>query len=107
MLLLLLGVIGFFKRRHGYPVSPMVVGAILGPMAGEQLRKAMAISQGDALYLVHSPISIVIYSAMVLIIVLGIWLKRRQARFEAALCDIDTATIRTVDEEIAEQLRDR
>ena len=54
---------------------------------------------------VHSPISIVIYSAMVLIIVLGIWLKHRQARFEAALSDIDTATIRTVDEEIAAQLR--
>ncbi len=105
--LLLLGVIGFFMRRHGYPVSPMVVGAILGPMAEEQLRKAMAISQGDPLYLVHSPVSIVIYSVMVVIIVLGVWLKRRRARFEQALAEVDTATIRTVDEEIAEQLRDR
>jgi putative tricarboxylic transport membrane protein len=76
-------------------------------MAEEQLRKAMAISQGDPLYLVQSPGSIVIYSVMIVLIVLGLWLKRRQARFEAALPDIDTATIRTVDAEIAEQLRER
>ncbi|MEW1961991.1 hypothetical protein AB0269_05985 [Microbacterium sp. NPDC077644] len=44
---------------------------------------------------------------MIVIIVLGVWLKRRQARFEQALAEVDTATIRTVDEEIAEQLRDR
>lgn len=103
--LLVLGLIGFFMRRHGYPVAPMVVGAILGPMAEEQLRKAMAISQGDPIALVQNPVSIVIYSALVVILVLGFWLKRRQARYEAAIPDIDTETIRTVHEDIAKQLR--
>lgn len=103
--LLVLGTIGFFMRRHGYPVAPMVVGAILGPMAEEQLRKAMAISQGDAIALVQNPVSIVIYASLAVILVLGFWLKRRQARYEASIPEVDTATIRTVDEEVARELR--
>ncbi len=33
LMLLAFGVLGFLMRRHGYPVAPMVVGLILGPMA--------------------------------------------------------------------------
>ena len=55
-------------RRYGYPVAPMVVGGILGPMAEEQLRKAMAISQGDLPYLLHSPFAVVVYSTLAVII---------------------------------------
>lgn len=81
--LFVVGLIGFFMRRYGYPVAPMVVGGILGPMAEEQLRKAMAISQGDPLYLVHSPFSWITYGSMAVIIVVGIWLKHRRARLES------------------------
>lgn len=81
--LFVVGLIGFFMRRYGYPVAPMVVGGILGPMAEEQLRKAMAISQGDLLYLVHSPFSWITYGSMAAIILVGIWLKHRRARYES------------------------
>jgi putative tricarboxylic transport membrane protein len=84
MILLVIGVIGFFMRRYGYPVAPMVVGGILGPMAEEQLRKSMAISQGDLSYLVHSPFAITAYTTLALIVGLGMWLKRRKARLEAS-----------------------
>ena len=82
--LLVIGLIGFLMRRYGYPVAPMVVGGILGPMAEEQLRKSMAISQGDLSYLVHSPFAIIAYSTLAVIVGLGIWLKRRKARLEAS-----------------------
>ncbi|MGC5077204.1 tripartite tricarboxylate transporter permease [Agrococcus sp. DT81.2] len=98
--LLVLGVLGFFMRRLGFPIAPLVVGAILGPMAEEQLRKAMQIGQGDPSYLVQSPFSIVAYVAMALIIALALWLKRRRARFEASLPAADTVAIATLDEEI-------
>lgn len=81
--LFVVGLVGFFMRRYGYPVAPMVVGGILGPMAEEQLRKAMAISQGNIAYLVHSPFSWITYGALALIIILGVWLKRRRARYES------------------------
>lgn len=81
--LFVVGLIGFFMRRYGYPVAPMVVGGILGPMAEEQLRKAMAISQGNIVYLVHSPFSWITYGALAVIIILGVWLKHRRARYES------------------------
>lgn len=48
----------------------------------------------------QSPFSIVAYVAMALIIVLALWLKRRRARFEAALPAADTMAIAAIDEEI-------
>ncbi|MGO1204272.1 tripartite tricarboxylate transporter permease, partial [Cellulosimicrobium funkei] len=45
LILLVIGAIGFFMRRYGYPVAPMVVGIILGPMAEDRLRRSLAISQ--------------------------------------------------------------
>ena len=103
LILLVVGLVGFLMRRYGYPVAPMVVGGILGPMAEEQLRKSMAISQGDLLYLVHSPFAIVAYGTLAVIIGLGIWLKRRKARLEATPTLVPTGAIAAVDEREAEK----
>lgn len=56
-LLLAFGILGYIMRVCGYPIAPVVVGMILGPMAEQQLRRALAISQGDVTFLVTSPIS--------------------------------------------------
>ena len=56
------GALRFLMRRHGYPVAPMVVGLILGPMAEAQLRRALQIVLGDPLVLVETPISIVLFT---------------------------------------------
>ncbi|WP_235019290.1 hypothetical protein [Tabrizicola flagellatus] len=44
-------------RLYGYPIAPVVVGLILGPMAEQQLRRALAIAQGDWSTLVSTPLS--------------------------------------------------
>ena len=44
-------------RLFGYPIAPAVVGLILGPLAEQQLRRALAISQGDVTTLGMSPIA--------------------------------------------------
>lgn len=56
-MLTVFGIMGFLMRRYDYPIAPVVVGLILGPMAESQLRRALSISLGDPLVLVHSPIS--------------------------------------------------
>ena len=56
-MLLAFGVLGFVMRLFGYPIAPIVVGLILGPLAEQQLRRALAISQGDWTVLVSSPVS--------------------------------------------------
>jgi len=56
-MLTIFGVMGFLMRRYDYPIAPVVVGLILGPMAENQLRRALSISLGDPLALVQSPIA--------------------------------------------------
>ena len=57
-LLLGIGLIGFLMRQFDYPVAPMVVGLILGPMAEGQFRRAYAIAQGDVSVFFTQPISL-------------------------------------------------
>ncbi|MEN9851671.1 MAG: hypothetical protein RL128_1834 [Pseudomonadota bacterium] len=56
-MLMIFGVMGYAMRLHGYPIAPVVVGLILGPMAEAQLRRALAISQGDWSTLVSTPLA--------------------------------------------------
>lgn len=61
-MLLVFGLLGYGMRVFGFPIAPAVVGLILGPMAEQQLRRALAIGQGDISVLVTSPISAVLLS---------------------------------------------
>ncbi|MCS0494663.1 tripartite tricarboxylate transporter permease [Ancylobacter sp. MQZ15Z-1] len=69
-ILLVVGVLGFVMRLLDYPIAPVVIGLILGPLAEQQLRRALAIGQGDPMILISSPISIILLTIAVLI---GIW----------------------------------
>jgi putative tricarboxylic transport membrane protein len=84
IVLLVIGVIGFFMRRHGYPIAPAVVGLILGPMAEEQLRRTLAISQGDPVALVNSTFAMVAYGILALILVTAAVLRFRRNRVEVS-----------------------
>ena len=46
-MLVAFGVIGYLMRCWDYPLAPMIVGLILGPMAESQFRRALQISLGD------------------------------------------------------------
>jgi putative tricarboxylic transport membrane protein len=87
VILLVIGVLGYFLRRFGYPIAPLVVGLILGPMAEAQLRRSLQLSQGDLSALVTSPFAAAAYIGLIVLIALGIWLKRRQSRFEKVLTE--------------------
>ena len=82
VLLYLVGVLGFLLRRYGFPIAPVLIGVILGPLAETSLRRAMAMGQGDVGVLFDSPYSIGLYSIMVVAVVVmtvGRLRKRRVA----------------------------
>ncbi len=87
LILTIIGVLGFFMRRYGFPVAPLVVGMILGPMGEAQLRRALQLSQGDLTTLVAQPFAAIAYAVLALLIVGGLWLRRRQRRYEQALTE--------------------
>jgi putative tricarboxylic transport membrane protein len=69
------GLLGYFMRFYDFPVAPLLVGLILGPMAEQQLRRALAISQGDPSILISSPISAVLLTLASLVILSPLFLK--------------------------------
>jgi len=77
LLLLAFGVLGYLLRRFGYPIAPVVVGLILGPMAEQQLRRALAIGQGDWTILLHSPIAITLYVLAAAAVLVPLWFRLR------------------------------
>ena len=52
------GVLGFALRKQGFPMGPLVLALILGPMAESNLRRALALSEGSLAILVTRPISL-------------------------------------------------
>jgi putative tricarboxylic transport membrane protein len=68
LLLYIVGLLGFLMRRFDMPVAPVLVGMILGPLAEQQFRRALAISQGDLSVFVAHPISATVLAITALIL---------------------------------------
>jgi putative tricarboxylic transport membrane protein len=76
-LLLAFGLLGYGLRRFHYPIAPVVVGLILGPLAEQQLRRALAISQGDPTILFATPVALVLYAVAAIALILPLILRLR------------------------------
>ena len=70
VLLYVIGFIGMLMKRFDFPVAPVVIGMILGPMAEQAMRQALTISQGDWSTFVTRPVSAAIL-ALALIALAG------------------------------------
>ncbi|MCC2687274.1 MAG: tripartite tricarboxylate transporter permease [Rhizobiaceae bacterium] len=75
LLMLVIGVMGYVMRVYDFPIAPVLIGLILGPMAETELRRALSISQGDPLALVSSPISATMLALSAAVFVLPILFK--------------------------------
>jgi putative tricarboxylic transport membrane protein len=77
-LMLPVGIVSYFLTEMGYPIAPLVIGVILGPMADENLRRALMVSQGTFWPIFTRPVSL----GLVLIIA---WLVLVQIPFIRSL----------------------
>jgi putative tricarboxylic transport membrane protein len=68
-LLYVVGVLGLVLRLGKIPLVPAVLGLVLGPMAEQQLRRALAISEGDVTVFVARPIAATLLLAALLVLV--------------------------------------
>ncbi len=66
VLLYLMGIMGLFMRIYDFPTAPVIIGMILGPLAEQEFRRAMTISQGDILIFLQKPLSLALLIVAVL-----------------------------------------
>lgn len=69
VLVLIIGVTGFLMRRYDYPLAPIMIGVILGPLAENSFRNALLSSGGDYSVFVGSNITWVLYGLMAIVLV--------------------------------------
>jgi putative tricarboxylic transport membrane protein len=79
VVLWIIGLIGFGMRVLDVPVAPCVVGLILGPLAEQQFRRALTISQGDPSVFVTHPIALSLLVIAVLLVIIPVLLRSRRA----------------------------
>ncbi|OZI69809.1 tripartite tricarboxylate transporter permease [Bordetella genomosp. 2] len=79
-----IGTIGYFLRKFGVPMAPLVLGVVLGNMMEQNLRRALSITNGDISVLFESSVSIGLWVAAAAVVVVPQLLRKlregRQAR---------------------------
>ena len=54
------GVLGYYMRKHDYPLAPAVLGVVLGGLMEQSLRQALVLSDGSYWILLQRPLSLVL-----------------------------------------------
>ncbi|MDZ7703579.1 MAG: tripartite tricarboxylate transporter permease [Trueperaceae bacterium] len=66
------GVVGYLMRKMAYPVAPVILALVLGPLMETNLRRALSLADGDWTILFSSPLAIGLWVMVVLSIALPI-----------------------------------
>jgi len=66
LIMYLVGVLGFALRRFDFPIAPVILGVILGPLAEAQFRRTLLVSDGDFGAFLERP-----FAAVVLVLALA------------------------------------
>ncbi|WP_288812476.1 tripartite tricarboxylate transporter permease [uncultured Gordonia sp.] len=68
ILVIAIAFVGYLLRRYGFPLAPVMIGVVLGPLAETSLRNAMMSSGGDPSVLVGSAITWVLYGVLAVVV---------------------------------------
>jgi putative tricarboxylic transport membrane protein len=79
--MLAFGGIGYLMRKGGFAPAPMVLGLILGPIAETGFRQGAVLAKGPLLlYILGSPISMVLFALTLLSIASALYLEIKRIR---------------------------
>lgn len=88
-LVIVFGLLGYVLRLLGFPIAPILLGFVLGPLMENHFRRAMLISRGDLMTFIERPVSGTILAITALFLVIlafngcRCWRRRVIAQKEA------------------------
>ena len=85
VLLLAVGILGYYLKKYGWPRAPFVIGLVLGKIAEDSIHKALAI-WGPTFFL--RPLSLFLILLIVLTIVFYFVRQRRADKVEGVHYDV-------------------
>jgi TctA family transporter len=74
------GVFGYICMRLGFPLAPMLLGFVLGPMMEENLRRSMLTAGGDPTVFLRRPLSLafIVVTALIFVVMVAPAVRRRR-----------------------------
>ncbi|MBO1511507.1 tripartite tricarboxylate transporter permease [Metabacillus bambusae] len=75
ILLLICGIVGYYLQKHDFPIAPIVLGLVLGPMIENNMRRTLTSSDGDFMIFLQSPASLIFLIIALLWMVIPLLLK--------------------------------
>jgi len=76
-----IGLLGVMMRRYDFPVAPVIVGMILGPLAEAQMRNALSIGEGHWSIFMDRPMSATLLAvAVACLVVPRVWAMLQRKR---------------------------
>ncbi|MEY8827326.1 tripartite tricarboxylate transporter permease [Sedimentitalea sp. XS_ASV28] len=73
LVMLAAGLLGFAMRLLRFPLAPVVIGFVLGPVIEQSLRQGLVIARGDFLYFLQQPIALGLFVASGLFMAWAAW----------------------------------
>ncbi len=69
------GVVGYLLRKTGFPLAPIILGLVLGPLMEKNLRRALILSDGQWGVLFSSPLAVTLWLLAAVSLVVPLFLK--------------------------------
>ena len=70
--------LGYFFDKIKFPLAPIILGIVLGPMAEEEMRRSLVMSSGDYSIFFTRPISLILLMAAMVSVLAPIYKRYRQ-----------------------------
>jgi putative tricarboxylic transport membrane protein len=74
------GVLGYILRKADYPLAPLVLALVLGPLMEKSFRQALIAEQGNVLVFFERPLSATFMAIAALLFVLPLIKRMRDRR---------------------------
>lgn len=80
VIMMIFGVVGFILKEFGIKPAPIILGLILGPLAENNLRSTLEISDKGLLLFFTRPICIVLLIFILMVIIFPFWQSRKMRK---------------------------
>jgi len=75
-IMLIFGVIGFYLEKNKFPLPPIILGVVLGPLAEVNFRRALQMANGDYTIFFSRPISAILLTLAIIAICAPLFKKK-------------------------------
>ena len=74
------GILGYFMQKYDFPVTPLLLANILGPMAERGLRQSLGLSQGSLSIFFTRPITVILLILTVISLLIPFFINLQDLR---------------------------